>query len=68
MTPDSPLDIRRLKIWAQKNLPRDSKLKEIIMLDEDRMLPEAFLAKVFIWLTLYDIEHGPQDEKKTRKR
>ena len=50
------VDIRRLKNWARKNLREDSSLRELIMLDEDRMLPEAFLAKVSVWLTLYDIE------------
>ena len=67
MSSDRPLDIRRLKAWAQKTLPGDSKLREVLLLDEDRMLPEAFLAKMDVWLALYDLEHG-QDEKETRKR
>lgn len=25
-------------------------------MDEDRMLPEAFLAKMDVWISLYDIE------------
>ena len=62
MTPPKKksVDIRRLKIWAQKNLLGDSKLREVIMLDEDHMLPEAFLAKMDVWLSLYGIELDKQ--------
>jgi len=66
MTSEKTVDVRRLKIWARKNLPNSSRLREVILLDEDRMLPEAFLAKMDVWLVLYDIEHGPQCEKETR--
>jgi len=52
------VDIRRLKNWARRNMREDSSLRELIMLDEDRMLPEAFLAKMSVWLSLYDIESG----------
>jgi len=67
MGSDRPVDIRRLKTWARKNLPGNSKLRDVILLDEDRLLPEAFLAKMDVWLALYDVEHG-QEEKETRKR
>ena len=60
------VDIRRLKRWVRRHLPAGSKLREVILLDEDRMLPEAFLAKMDVWLVLYDIEHGPQCDKETR--
>ena len=50
------VDIRRLKKWARKNLRGDSKLRELILLDEDHMLPEAYLAKMEVWQALYDIE------------
>jgi len=59
MSSDRPrghVDIRRLKTWARRNLRGDSRLRELIMMDEDRMLPEAFLAKMDVWLSLYDIE------------
>ena len=61
------MDITRFKTWINKHLHHTSKLREVILLDEDHMLPEAFLAKMGVWLALYDIEHG-QDEKETRKR
>ena len=66
MSRDKQLDVRSLKKWAKKKLPSDSKLRELILLDEDRMLPEAFLAKMDVWLALYDIEHVPQCDKETR--
>ena len=50
------VDLRSLKAWAAKNLPRSSKLREVILLDEDRLAPEAFLAKMDVWLALYDVE------------
>ena len=50
------VDLRGLKAWAAKSLPRGSKLREVIMLDEDRLTPEAFLAKLQVWLSLYDVE------------
>lgn len=63
--PDKQIDVRRLKKWARKKLPRDSKVRELILLDADCMLPEAFLTKIEVWLSLYDIEHNHQ-KKETR--
>ena len=54
--PRGHVDIRRLKVWVQKNLRGDSKLREVILLDDDYMLPEAFLAKMDVWISLFDIE------------
>jgi hypothetical protein len=67
MSEDKPkryVDIRRLKKWARKNLREDSRLRELVMLDEDRMLPEAFLAKMDVWLSLYDIESNQARSKR----
>ena len=61
MRSSKSLDTRGLKAWARKNLPGDSKLREVILLDEDHMLPEAFLAKMDVWLTLYDIESNQRN-------
>ena len=60
MSRDKQLDVRSLKRWARKKLPRDSKLRELILLDADRMQSQAFLTKIEVWLSLYDIEHGHQ--------
>ena len=53
MRSSKSLDTQGLKAWARKNLPGNSKLREVILLDEDHMLPEAFLAKMDVWLALY---------------
>lgn len=63
---DKQLDVRSLKKGAKKKLPSDSKLRELILLDEDHMLPQAFLTKVGAWVSLFDIEHGHQ-KRETRK-
>lgn len=66
MSCDKQLDVRSLKRWVRNKLPSDSKLRELILLDADRMLPEAFLTRVEVWLSLFDIEHDHQ-HRETRK-
>ena len=61
------MDIRSLKAWATRNLPRGSKLREIIILDEDRLTAEAFLAKMQVWLTLCDLEHGFKEKQRIKQ-
>lgn len=63
MSRDKRLDVRSLKKWAKLKLPSDSKLRELILLDADRMLPQAFLTKVEVWVSLFDIEHGHQNRE-----
>lgn len=54
------VDIRRLKQWANTNLRRHPKLREIILLDQDQLTPEEYLTKLDIWLKLFQIEkHAP---------
>lgn len=50
------LDIRRLKRWVLKHLEPGSKLREVILLEEDYLIPEEYLAKLDVWLKLYNIE------------
>jgi hypothetical protein len=52
------LDIRKLKKWVKRNLKPESKLREVIQLEEDYLLPEEYLAKMSTWLRLYDIENS----------
>jgi hypothetical protein len=52
------LDIRNLKKWVKRNLNPDSKLREVIQLEEDYLLPREYLAKMSTWLKLYDIENN----------
>ena len=50
------VDIRRLKQWAMMHLKSDSKLREIIVLDDDYLLPEEYLSKMDVWLKLSKLE------------
>ena len=50
------VDIRGLWRWACKHLGPRSKLRDVIILDEDYLLPYGHLANLGIWLKLYDIE------------
>jgi hypothetical protein len=52
------LDIRQLKKWVKRNFKPDSKLSEVILLEDDYLLPEEYLAKMDTWLKLYDIENS----------
>ena len=51
-----PIDIRRLKQWVREHLKPDSKLREIIILEDDYMLPEEYLSKMGVWLKLSNLE------------
>ena len=50
------LDVRRLKDFALKALPKDSKLRTLILSEKDEISVEEFLAKVSIWLKLLTLE------------
>ena len=50
------LDIKRLKEFAFKSLPEDSKLRTIILSEKDEVSVEEFLAKIGIWLKLLALE------------
>ena len=50
------VDIRRLKHWAGMHLKSESKLREIIILEDDYLLPEEYLSKMDVWLKLSNLE------------
>ncbi|MBO3800175.1 MAG: hypothetical protein FGF52_03885 [Candidatus Brockarchaeota archaeon] len=50
------LDMRRLKDFALKSLPEDSKLKALILSEKDEISVEEFLAKMSVWLKLLALE------------
>jgi len=52
------VDIRMLKRWVRVHLKPGSKLRDIISLEDDYLLPEEYLAKLDVWLKLYDVENG----------
>jgi len=50
------VNIISLKNWVHKNLPYDSSLKELILVEADVLAADDFLSKMGTWLTLLDIE------------
>ncbi len=56
------VDIVPLKNWVRKNMPLDSSLRELILLEEDKLTPEDFLSKMNTLLTLLDIESKKSDK------
>jgi hypothetical protein len=50
------VDIRALKLWAKANLPAISRLRGILLLEGDLLTVDEFLAKMDIWLKLFDME------------
>lgn len=50
------LDIRRLKDFAMRNLPEDSKLRTLILSERDELSIEEFLVKMGVWLRLLTLE------------
>ncbi len=50
------VDIARLKVFAVEGLPKDSKLRELILTEKDMLNVEEFLAKMDVWLKLVKME------------
>jgi hypothetical protein len=50
------VDIHRLKLWAEENLPKASHIRSIIQLEKDLLSAEEFIVKMDIWLKLIDLE------------
>ncbi|MEM3465388.1 MAG: hypothetical protein QXO75_07840 [Nitrososphaerota archaeon] len=50
------LDMRRLKDFAIRNLPEDSKLRILILSEKDELDAKEFVAKVSVWLKLLTLE------------
>ena len=49
------VDIRGLKRWA-RSLSRDSKLRELILLEDDHIPVDEYLVKMMIWISLSRLE------------
>ena len=50
------VDIHRVKLWAKSNLPTISHLRGILLLEEDLLSVDEFLAKMDIWIKLIELE------------
>jgi len=52
-----PVDLRRLKIFAHEKLSRWPVLRELILMEPDKVEAPEFLGKVPVWLKLF--KRGP---------
>ncbi len=50
------LDIHGLKHWAKETLPRTSQIRSILLLEREFLTVGEFIAKMDIWLKLFDME------------
>jgi len=50
------VDIRPLKAFVQRCLPKRSLLRELILAEDDFISPWLFMASVRLWLRLLDLE------------
>jgi hypothetical protein len=48
------VNIHNIKQWARANLPVKSQLRGIMLLEEDVLGAEEFLAKMDLWLKLFE--------------
>lgn len=52
------VDIRKLKSFAYGKLPRNLPIREILLLEEDELDVQVFLARLSIWLQLSKLKTG----------
>ena len=53
--PDAPrntLSIGTLKMWASRNFPRESKLRQVILSEKETLTCDEFISKLETWLLL----------------
>jgi hypothetical protein len=50
------IDIRTLKGFAVRRLPRGSALRELLLIENDRLTVTEFLDKLDVWLKLLKME------------
>ncbi len=51
------VDISSLKLWATRYLPSTSPLRNMILLEPDKIPIETFLVKIDTWLKLGDLDN-----------
>jgi len=50
------VDIHGLKVWAKANLPEKSHLCGLLLLEEDLLTVDEFMAKMDLWLKIIELE------------
>ena len=62
------IDIHGMKLWATANLPKNSHLRGVLLLEKDILTVDEFLAKMDIWLKLIELEDHPLNQTKVAVR
>lgn len=57
MKPRDQVNLKKLKIFALENLRENSRLRKLLLLDDEELAPEEFLVKLDVWLKLLKMEH-----------
>jgi hypothetical protein len=52
------VNINRLKLWAKRNLPSGSHLRELLLIEKDLLTIDEFLSKMDVWLKLIHLENS----------
>lgn len=58
MMPRTKIEIRRLKTFASTNFPRYWPIRQILLLEDDLLDVNVFLARVPLWLRLIRLSGG----------
>jgi len=53
---EQKIDISDLKLWAAQTLSSTSPLRGVLLLEQERLSVENFLAKMDTWLKLVELE------------
>lgn len=56
MPPEVKLNLKPLKNFAIEKLPQNSTLREILLLEPDKLSTSDFITKFDIWTALFNLE------------
>ena len=62
------VDVHGMKLWATANLPKNSLLRGVLLLEKDVLTVDEFLAKMDIWLKLIELEDYSLNQTKVAVR
>ena len=57
MKPSDKVNLKKLKVFALENLRENSRLRKLLLLEDEELAPEDFVVKLDVWLKLLKMEH-----------
>lgn len=51
------MNLKKLKVFALENLRENSRLRKLLLLEDEELAPEDFVVKLDVWLKLLKMEH-----------